>query len=135
MSIKIDTIIDDTRLSDLDLKLAFEYNKTPFPLSMINNLHAVIAGENDEYDWYWIVSLKDGRFSLIKGGCDYTGWECRSEVSCEFAGSLEAAANLAPEIEDRTKRIIRAQLLSQLRNEQPYGLHICKYYEDYRERR
>jgi hypothetical protein len=36
---------------------------------------AAVNGENDGYDWVGVFKLKDGRFLLASGGCDYTGWD------------------------------------------------------------
>jgi hypothetical protein len=35
-------------------------------------------GERDEKDWIIYGRLKDGRFFSARGGCDYTGWDCRA---------------------------------------------------------
>ena len=63
---------------DYDLEAALEYNpdaKNPLTKEEISGELAVIYGENDEWSWHWIVSLKDGRFAYIVGECDYTGWD------------------------------------------------------------
>lgn len=36
---------------------------------------AAVNGENDGQDWVGVFLLKDGRFLLATGGCDYTGWD------------------------------------------------------------
>jgi len=38
-------------------------------------------GENDGAEWQWSVETTDGRTWLVEGGCDYTGWDCRSGLS------------------------------------------------------
>lgn len=67
------------RTPDYDLQAAIEYNpesiKGRFGTNDIKHVHAAIAGENDEYEWYWIVELNDGAFLLINAGCDYTRWD------------------------------------------------------------
>ncbi len=45
-------------------------------------------GENDEKDWIIYGKLKDGRFFAARGGCDYTGWDCRASNSGDVAASL-----------------------------------------------
>lgn len=35
-------------------------------------------GENDGPDWIVYGRLWDGRFFVARGGCDYTGWDCRA---------------------------------------------------------
>lgn len=38
---------------------------------------AAVNGENDGDDWLGVFLLKDGRYLIASGGCDYTGWDCR----------------------------------------------------------
>lgn len=52
---------------------------------------AAVNGENDEADWIGVFRLKDGRYLVAEGGCDYTGWDCRAGNSLALAGSLEDA--------------------------------------------
>lgn len=59
-----------------------------------------ITGENDERDWHWIVKTKAG-FAYITGGCDYTGWDCRSSADRHDAETLEGALALTPQDERR----------------------------------
>lgn len=49
-----------------------------------------VEGENDEADWVVWGQLKDGRWFVARGGCDYTGWDCRADNSGNVASS-EAA--------------------------------------------
>jgi hypothetical protein len=56
-----------------------------------------ITGENDGPDWVWIVLLKDGRHAYIRGGCDYTGWECQSWLDWHEADSMAEVIALAEE--------------------------------------
>jgi len=58
----------------------------------VTEVLAEIIGDNDGPDWAWVVSLKDGKFAGIVGGCDYTGWDCRSSASGEFFDSADEAA-------------------------------------------
>ncbi len=36
---------------------------------------AAVNGDNDGPDWVGLFRLKDGRFLVASGGCDYTGWD------------------------------------------------------------
>lgn len=69
---------------------------------------AVYEGENDERDWRWIVRLTSGNWAYIRGGCDYTGWDCQSWATSTIAlpGSPLAQEEDDPEV--------RAELLRQL---------------------
>lgn len=37
-----------------------------------------VNGRNDEADWIVWGQLKDGRWFMAHGGCDYTGWKCQA---------------------------------------------------------
>jgi hypothetical protein len=37
-----------------------------------------VEGERDEQSWVVWGQLKDGRFFVARGWCDYTGWDCRA---------------------------------------------------------
>lgn len=39
---------------------------------------AAVNGANDESDWLGVFRLKDGRYAVCSGGCDYTGWDCHA---------------------------------------------------------
>lgn len=44
-------------------------------------------GENDGPDWVVWGQLKDGRWFVARGGCDYTGWDCHAGNSGNVASS------------------------------------------------
>lgn len=44
----------------------------------ITGLWCAHRGYNDGDDWVWIVDLSDGSQWWMKGGCDFTGWDCQS---------------------------------------------------------
>ena len=46
-------------------------------------------GENDERDWIIYGRLKDGRFFSARGGCDYTGWDCRAGNGGDVAATKD----------------------------------------------
>ena len=50
---------------------------------------ASVDGQNDEADWVGVFKMKDGRFAVCRGGCNYTGWDCRASNQIEVASSLE----------------------------------------------
>lgn len=80
---------------DYDLDACLEYNPQGFGIDDIERVFGVVEGENDGPSWHWILSMKDGRFIYLTGGCDYTGWDCQSGASHHVAASAEAAAQLA----------------------------------------
>lgn len=52
---------------------------------------AAVNGEHDESDWVGVFRLKDGRFAVCYGSCDYTGWDCRGGNSMVVAKTLNDA--------------------------------------------
>ena len=94
--------------ADYDLKACFEYNELPFAVTDIEKVLAVWEGEKDEDDWRWIVRLTDGRFALVVGWCDYTGWDCQSGAEAFFHDSPSEP------IEALENRTVAASLSQQL---------------------
>lgn len=79
---------------DYDLVSCLEYNQQPAPLDDVLHVESVLAiweGRNDAEDWRWVLKLITGEFVLLRGGCDYTGWDCQSWASYEIAHSPEDA--------------------------------------------
>lgn len=54
---------------------------------------AAVNGDNDGPDWLGVFRLKDGRYLVASGGCDYTGWDCQAGnhliVCADMANVLE----------------------------------------------
>lgn len=50
---------------------------------------AAVNGENDGSDWLGLFLLKDGRYLVASGGCDYTGWDCQASNYMAVAHTLE----------------------------------------------
>lgn len=80
---------------DYDLFACLENNpQDAFMVADIRRVLAVWEGANDGDDWRWVIELFDGRFVFLRGGCDYTGWDCRSSASHWTAVSPEESAEL-----------------------------------------
>lgn len=78
---------------DNDLQSCLENNpQEGYTADDIAEVLAVWEGANDGGDWRWILKLNDGRFVFLQGGCDYTGWDCRSFASSEFFNQPQALA-------------------------------------------
>lgn len=112
------------RKIDYDLSSYLECNKDIYKEEDIANIHAEIAGHNDDDSWYWIIELNDGRFVLTDAWCDYTGWDCQSGGNSQVATSALEAAMLAPVQEGG--RHIQRQLVAQINGEQPFGLEVTE---------
>lgn len=113
---------DMNRKPDYDLQAAINYH-LEIKVEDIVSVLAQIPGEADGPDWSWLIELKDGKFALIQGGCDYTGWDCQSDATIRFADTAEEAAKLAEDYYDYRVQVAE-QLLKQLKGEQPYALYI-----------
>lgn len=60
-------------------------------------------GEPDGRDWVVFGKLKDGRWVAARGGCDYTGWDCRASNSGSVAGSKKAIVALGMDQSERDR--------------------------------
>jgi hypothetical protein len=111
-----------------DLQYALENNPpNEFKPEEITHIVAEVCGENDGCDWWWILKLTNNRFFLLSGGCDYTGWDCQSSIiEYGFFSSALKAAEAVP-FKDTYNREIRANLLAQVKNKQPFGTYIEDY--------
>lgn len=67
----------------------------------VTEIIAAVNGERDESDWVGVFLLKDGRYLVAEGGCDYTGWDCRASNSLCVCPSLTDAVNLGLNAEQR----------------------------------
>ena len=92
----------DARGIDYDLRDCLEYNPQKFTIFDIEKVLAVWTGEHDGDDWRWVIKVnKDcaktngGRFVFLQGGCDYTGWDCQSWATHQFAKTALKAAYFA----------------------------------------
>jgi hypothetical protein len=53
----------------------------------VKTILGISEGEHDERDWIVYGKLKDGRYFVARGGCDYTGWDCRAGNSGDIAAT------------------------------------------------
>jgi hypothetical protein len=67
-----------------DLLYACEYNGSgPLEDHALAGLVMLQEGENDGGEWIWLVTVDDGTHWVATGWCDYTGWDCQSDLSWE----------------------------------------------------
>ena len=52
-----------------------DVDTSPPSRSDVEEIIAAANGENDGEEWIGVFKLKDGRFLLAAGSCDYTGWD------------------------------------------------------------
>jgi hypothetical protein len=48
---------------------------TGFTRSDVAEVIATDDGENDGPEWLGVFLLRDGRYAVLRAGCDYTGWD------------------------------------------------------------
>jgi hypothetical protein len=108
-----------------DIKYAFDCNGLAAHLDNIDVIVAEVCGANDEYDWHWLLQMKDGTFRYAHGGCDYTGWDCQSSAYIsEPVPTVEDALGLTPVIERYCTRKIRENLARQLSGDQAFATYV-----------
>lgn len=109
-----------------DIWSALEYNAPQsFQIEEVESIEAEVPGANDELDWWWVLRLANNRYVLVKGACDYTGWDCQSYIKeFDIVDTALEAAQIAPEFGDYSKREIKRNLVNQILGEQPFGTEI-----------
>ena len=60
-------------------------------------------GENDERDWIVWGRLNDGRWFVARGGCDYTGWDCRASNSGDVASTEKDVIQFGMSPDERSR--------------------------------
>lgn len=107
-----------------DIKYAFNYNGLKDKLPLIDVIVAEVCGSNDEYAWYWILKMKDGKYAWATGSCDYTGWDCQSSASiCEgFTEITDAVFDLFTKHSD-SRPNIKECLLAQIEERLPFAIY------------
>lgn len=60
---------------------------THFGREAVELIQHIELGCNDSEDWIICGRLIDGRWFMLRAGCDYTGWGCRDWGSADVAGS------------------------------------------------
>lgn len=74
------------RLVNYDWDEVFKYAAKPLPTvgsevsldgferADVKRVVAIVDGENEGPEWIGVFELHDGRFAVLRAGCDYTGW-------------------------------------------------------------
>ena len=87
---------------DYNLWECLEYNaQKDFIILDIKKVLAVKEGERDQEDWHWILQLNNEKFVYLNGGCDYSGWDWRSNATSSLYETTEEALDaVIPDIND-----------------------------------
>lgn len=88
-----------------DASIGYDGSVTPFGPDDIVELFDLHIERGDYQDTQvWASGLtRDGRYFLVYGWCDTTGWDCASGGRVQFAGSREALWQWAMTDDDRAK--------------------------------
>ena len=79
----------------------FEGSNATFSRKDVALISGLSEGEKDERSWVVYGQLKDGRWFVARGSCDYTGWDCQASNSGDVAGSLEDIIRFGLDPEER----------------------------------
>ena len=90
-------------------------------LKNVVDVLAEVPGEADESCWHAVIKLANGKYGYLTGWCDYTGWSCQDGANFTEAKTAIEAAKLAKS-NNEEKKLIKDQLLDQLKGKQPFGL-------------
>lgn len=86
-----------------DIPLGSNVNPATFCRNDVAAILGQEEGENDGPDWIVYGQLTDGRFFLARGGCDYTGWDCRAGNSGNVADTLENLIRFGMNEDERSR--------------------------------
>lgn len=69
----------------------------------VKKLYGQADGEREEQDWVCWGKLRDGRWFVARGGCDYTGWDCQASNSGDVAASKSGIIRFGLSSEERSR--------------------------------
>jgi hypothetical protein len=75
----------------------------PFDRADVEEVIAVVEGENDGESWLGAFRLSDGRFAFLAAWCDYTGWDCQAGGGAFVASSLHELLRFGVTPDERSR--------------------------------
>lgn len=78
-------------------------SRATFSREDVRKIHGISEGENEILDWIVYGRLKDGRYFVARGGCDYTGWDCCASNSGNVAATLKEIRQFGMSDEERER--------------------------------
>lgn len=66
-----------------------EVDGKTFSREDVVEISEMVEGEHDGPDWVVYGRLADGRWFVARGGCDYTGWDCRAGNGGDVANTKD----------------------------------------------
>lgn len=76
---------------------------TSFGREDVKKILGQVEGERDESSWVVYGQLKDGRFFVARGCCDYTGWDCQAGNSGDVASTRADIERFGLDLEERSR--------------------------------
>lgn len=80
-----------------------ETSKETFSREDVELIRGQIEGENDGASWIVYGKLKDGRWFVAAGSCDYTGWDCQAGNHGYAASSEDEIVRFGLDKEERER--------------------------------
>lgn len=77
-----------------DWQEVFKYAPSGVERRHVAKVIASEDGENDGAEWLGVFKLKNGRFMVLRAGCDYTGWGCQEGGSSSLHSTREEAERM-----------------------------------------
>lgn len=81
----------------------YSIDKSKFSREDVARIYGQVDGENDGLDWVVWGRLKDGRFFVARGGCDYTGWDCQASNCGDVARTKKDLVRFGMTDEERSR--------------------------------
>lgn len=79
------------------------FNYATFTMDDVAEIVASDDGYNDGDNWIGLFRLNDGTFGVLRAGCDYTGWDCRSSGDSSIHQTQDDAIQFGLGDEDRSR--------------------------------
>lgn len=80
-----------------------EIDESSFSREDVASIKGQVPGENEGPSWIIWGVLKDGRYFIARGSCDYTGWDCQASNSGNVATSEENLIKFGMDRDERTR--------------------------------
>lgn len=97
---------------DYDFTAAVRENDVVLPDSF-EMVIALPSEAHDEGEYFWLLALPSGKFQVLQGSHDYTGWDCQSGADKSAPFEKEQIHLHVPQY-DNQNRPIRALMLDAL---------------------
>lgn len=73
------------------LTAALFYHPQKWKLRDVKEVPVVVDDGSDEPNFTWVIGFMDGRWAAVRGWHDYTGWDCKSDLSTEWYATKDDA--------------------------------------------